>query len=141
TAYPVSPQLLPDSKGSTQVLGAGYTFVGWGSEPYFSEFDRGSSTRQFFTMKYSPPMESYRGFRFGWWGQPKTPPNIATVASNKGTTVYASWNGATDIASWRVVAGSARSKLTAVGTIPNRYVEGSTNLTRSAPYFAVQALR
>jgi hypothetical protein len=103
--YTHSPPLLSESQGSMQVLGDGYTFVGWGSEPYFSEYDRGSSTRQFFTLKYSPPMESYRGYRFGWWGQPKAPPNIATVAHGKGTIVYASWNGATDVSTWRVLAG------------------------------------
>jgi hypothetical protein len=139
-AYTHSPPLLSESQGSMQVLGDGYTFVGWGSEPYFSEYDRGSSTRQFFTMKYSPPMESYRGFRFGWWGQPKAPPNIATLAKSNGTTVYASWNGATTVASWRVLAGTSRSRLSAVGTIPNRYFEDSTFVRSTAPYFAVQAL-
>jgi arylsulfotransferase ASST len=139
-AYTHNPPLLSESQGSMQVLPDGYTFVGWGSQPYFSEYNRGNSTQQFFTLKYSPPMESYRGFRFGWWGQPKTPPNIATVPSRKGTTVYASWNGATTVASWRVLAGSSRSRLAAVGTIPNRYFEDSTTVSSTAPYFAVQAL-
>jgi hypothetical protein len=123
-----------------QVLGDGYTFVGWGSQPYFSEYDRGSSTQQFFTMKYSPPMESYRGFRFGWWGQPKTPPNIATVPHGTGTIVYASWNGATTVSSWRVLAGSSPSRLSAVGTQKDRYFEDTIYVNSGAPYFAVQAL-
>jgi Arylsulfotransferase (ASST) len=139
-AYTHSPPLLAESQGSMQVLGDGYTFVGWGEQPYFSEYDRGNSTRQFFTMKYSPPMESYRAFRFGWWGQPSTPPNIATTPTSKGTTVYASWNGATTVASWRVLAGTSRSRLTAVGTFPDNFFECTMNVTSTAPYFAVQAL-
>jgi hypothetical protein len=139
-AYTHNPPLLSESQGSMQVLGDGYTFVGWGAQPYFSEYDRGNSTRQFFTMKYSPPMESYRGFRFGWWGQPKTPPNIATVAHGKGTIVYASWNGATTVASWRVLAGSSPNRLSAVGTQKDRYFEDTIYVNSAAPYFAVQAL-
>jgi hypothetical protein len=139
-SYTHSPPLLSESQGSMQVLGDGYTFVGWGSEPYFSEYDRGNSTQQFFTMKYSPPMESYRGLRFQWWGQPSTPPNIATLPNSKGTTIYASWNGATTVASWRILAGSTRTKLTAVGTFPNRYFEDTMFVTSTAPYFAVQAV-
>jgi hypothetical protein len=139
-AYTHNPPLLSESQGSMQVLGDGYTFVGFGSQPYFSEFDRGNSTRQFFTMKYSPPMESYRGFRFGWWGQPSTPPNIATVAHGSGTIVYASWNGATTVSTWRVLAGPSPSKLSPVGTLKDRYFEDTIYVNSGAPYFAVQAL-
>jgi hypothetical protein len=139
-AYTHNPPLLSESQGSMQVLPDGYTFVGWGSQPYFSEFDRGSSTRQFFTLKYSPPMQSYRGFRSPWWGQPRTPPNIATAANGKSTTVYASWNGATDVASWRVLAGPGVGRLTTVGTFPNTGFETTMNVSSTAPYFLVRAL-
>jgi hypothetical protein len=138
-SYTSTPPLLSQSQGSMQLLPDGYTFVGWGEQPYFTEFDK-SSSRQLFRLKYNPPMESYRGIRSPWWGQPSTPPNIATAANGKSTTVYASWNGATTVSSWRVLAGSSRSKLTTVGTFPDKYFETTMTVRSTAPYFEIQGL-
>jgi hypothetical protein len=138
-AYTHNPGLLASSQGSVQVLSDGNTFVGWGAEPYMTEFWKRTG-QQRFNLHYSPPMESYRAYRFNWWGQPLTPPNIATAATSQGTRVYASWNGATDVASWRVLAGPSATQLVPVGTFPKTGFETKMWVRNAEPYFAVQAL-
>ena len=88
-----------------QALADGDVFVGWGSEPYFSEFSAGGQLLYDAHMHGS--YQSYRAYRFPWTGTPARP---ARDRGERGqpsgpVTVYASWNGATEVASWRVLAG------------------------------------
>jgi hypothetical protein len=43
-------------------------------------------------------VKSYRSFKGHWVGKPKTLPDIKV----KGDEVFASWNGATEVAGWRL---------------------------------------
>jgi hypothetical protein len=140
-AYTDNPPLLTNAQGSVQVLPDGNTFVGWGSAPYFSEFATGSG-KQLFGLHFKKPLQSYRGFRFPWWGQPTTPPSVAASAKGSQTTVYASWNGATTVSAWEVLAGSSNnpSSMTRVGRFPKTYFETTMTVASKRPYFAVQAL-
>ncbi len=133
-----NPSLLAYSQGGAQVLPDGNTFVGYGSKPFATEFSR--TGRQLFTIRYEPPVESYRAYRFRWWGQPTTPPAIALAASQHGTRVYASWNGATAVASWRVLAGPSATALNPIGTFTKASFETEMQVRSRQPYFAVQAL-
>jgi hypothetical protein len=139
-AYTNNPPVLTNAQGSVQVLPSGNTFVGWGSAPYFTEFAKNGS--QTFSMHFKRPLQSYRGFRFPWWGQPKTPPSVAASAKGSRTTVYASWNGATTVSSWAVLAGSSKNPalMSRVGKFPKTYFETTMTVTSKQPYFAVQAL-
>ncbi|MHB8234957.1 MAG: MFS transporter, partial [Solirubrobacteraceae bacterium] len=98
--------------GDTQPQANGDVFVGWGSEPYFSEYDR--SGKLLFEGELPGPNLSYRAMLENWVGKPLTKPLGATRTVAGKTTVYASWNGATELASWRVLdhpSGSAPSVL------------------------------
>jgi arylsulfotransferase ASST len=137
-AFTSHPPHLSVTQGSVQPLTDGNTFVGWGAVPYFTEF--GSAGRQRFSLHFPPPVESYRGYRFRWWGQPTTPPSIAAAATADGTTVYASWNGATEVASWRVLSGPSARALTTVGQYRDTSFETTMSAPTTQPYVAVQAL-
>jgi hypothetical protein len=54
--------------------------------------------------------------------------------------VYASWNGATTVAAWRVLAGVTPQTLTAVGQFPKANFETAMWVYNTEPYLAVQAL-
>jgi hypothetical protein len=98
--------LKAGSQGNVQLLPSGNLFIGWGAEPWFSEFN--SSGQLLFDARMPPSDQSYRAYRFLWTGTPSVPPSIAASASTSGpVTVYASWNGATEVASWRVFGGPA----------------------------------
>ncbi|MGH2834410.1 MAG: arylsulfotransferase family protein, partial [Solirubrobacteraceae bacterium] len=56
-------------------------------------------------------------------------------------TIQASWNGATDVASWQALSGSSTSNLTPVGaSVPNQGFQSTIHLSSSAGMVAVQAL-
>ena len=79
-------------------------FVGWGQQPYFTEFN--SSGQEVFDARFTSNTSSYRAYKFPWSGQPTTPPAIALAPNNDGTTeLWSSWNGATAVSSWRVLRG------------------------------------
>jgi hypothetical protein len=137
-AFGNKPALLAESQGSVQVLSDGNTFVGWGSQPYFSEFAPGG--RELFSLRFPFPLQSYRAYRFRWWGQPQTSPSIARRPTRNGIRLFASWNGATGVASWRVLAGASQTALATVETVRRRGFETTMWVPSVAPYVAVQAL-
>jgi hypothetical protein len=137
-AFTNHPAVLATSQGSVQALSDGETFVGWGAAPYLAEFAPHGA--QVFSVDLGSPVRCYRGYRFPWSGQPLTPPSVAATAGSKGTRVYASWNGATTVAAWRVLAGASPSALTAVGQFPKANFETAMWVYDTQRYLAVQAL-
>ena len=114
-------------------------FVGWGSEPYFSEYSVGGQL--LFDAHMHGSYESYRGYRFAWTGAPPSSPQVAVSATlGGGLTVYASWNGDTRTASWRVLAGASAQTIAPVATVARSGFETSVTTPGAAPYVAVQAL-
>jgi hypothetical protein len=126
--------------GDTQPLPNGNVFVGWGSEPYFSEYSRAG--RLLFEGELPGPNLTYRATLEPWVGVPLTPPAGAARRSGSAETVYASWNGATEVASWRVLAGTGTGSLRAVTTRARTGFETAIALAPGQAYttFKVQAL-
>lgn len=134
-----TPSLLSGSQGDNQALPDGDSFVGWGEDPYFTEFS--PSGQVLFDAHLPTPTQVYRAFRFAWSATPATPPSIAVKASSAtAATVYASWNGATGVSSWRVLAGASATALAPVATAPNGGFETTVPVQSSAHELAVQAL-
>ncbi|HUN77485.1 MAG TPA: arylsulfotransferase family protein [Solirubrobacteraceae bacterium] len=130
--------LKAGSQGDVQEQANGNFFLGWGAEPWFSEFT--SSGQLVFDGRMPNVDESYRTFRFPWNATPAAPPSIAARTSKSGqVTVYASWNGATEVASWRVLAGASPHALKAVASAAGGGFETAIP-TPAAAYVQVQAL-
>ncbi len=127
-----------DYMGSVEPLPGGNEFVGWGSEPYFSEYD--SSGRLLLDAVLPRPDLSYRARLEPWVGLPLYPPSGAARVQGGASTVYASWNGATEVASWRVLAGSGPNALRAVASAKRSGFETSIPLRRGYSTYSVQAL-
>ncbi len=124
--------------GDTQPLPNGNVFVGWGNEPYFSEYSR--SGRLLFEAELPGSNLTYRATLERWVGLPLSPPVGVARRTNGTTTVYASWNGATQVASWRVLAGSGAGRPTVVGQAAKSGFETAIGLPRGHASFKVQAL-
>ncbi len=134
------PPLLAPSQGNMQTLPDGNAVVGYGGVPALSEFSTNGSL--LFDAHLPYDMSFYRAFRFPWSGRPSSPPVILTNLNNTGeeTIVHMSWNGATEVASWRVLAGEHPDSFQARTEIPASGFESSTVLTKKYAYAAVQAL-
>jgi hypothetical protein len=130
---------LAESEGSVQTLPGGNVFVGFGSTPFFSEFS--PSGRLVFDARLPTDDGSYREFRFPWGATPKTRPT-ATLGRASGSllSIYASWNGATAVARWQVLAGHSPASLLPLRPVPRRGFETRIPLHRSSGTFAVRAL-
>ncbi len=132
--------LLSPSQGDAQFLADGHVFVGWGSNAYFTEFD--PSGRVLLDARFgSGGADSYRAFRLPWTGLPTDRPAVAAGPEpGGGTVVSVSWNGSTEVARWRVLAGAGASKLRPVAEAAKDGFETSIAVASAARYFSVQAL-
>jgi hypothetical protein len=140
--------LVAGSQGNLQALADGNWMVGWGESPYVSEFS--PSGALLLDAHLPSTYESYRAYRLSWSGQPSDSPAFAVTRSRGGATdrvpgsatVYASWNGATRLASWRVLAGPSPSRLAPVASAAKSGFETAVAVPKLAPgaYVAVQAL-
>jgi hypothetical protein len=133
--------LLSVSQGNMQALPDGGSIVGYGAIPEVSEYSGKGSLLLDAHLPFA--MSSYRSMRSPWSGRPLSPP--AAVAkldsTGEGTIVHASWNGATDVAAWRVLAGARPgSSLHVQATIPASDFESSTILPKRFAYVQAQAL-
>ena len=137
-AFTSPGKLLANNQGSMQLLPGDRALVGWGAEPYYTEFDADGSV----IMNGQLPNgdQSYRAFTGDWAGYPADKPAVALRANpSRGTAVYVSWNGATEVATWQVLAGKHPSSLAAVATQPRNGFETVIVADSTGPYFAVAA--
>ena len=131
-------KLLSTSQGNVQHLPNGNVYVGWGSAPYFSEFSEGGEL--LFDARFVGEAQSYRAFRLAWSGHPSDDPAVAVErGADDKVTLYVSWNGATEVATWQVLAGPDPDELEPVGTAPWRGFETTVAVRTAEPYVAVQA--
>lgn len=132
--------LKSGSQGNVQLLENGDFFVGWGQVPYVSEYS--SSGKVLFDARLPHATETYRAYRFQWTATPAEPPAVAIgeQGESANTPVYASWNGATTVAKWQVLAGSTPEKLSPVASAPRTNFETRIEAPGEPAYIAVQAL-
>ena len=136
--YASSEELVSTSQGNAQRLPGGNVFVGWGSQPYYSEFSHDGEV--LLDARFPPECESYRAFRFEWEGQPKDAPAVAVERRPEGkVAIYASWNGATEVGSWEVVSGRGPGLLAPLGSVPREGFETAMLAQTHGPYVAVRA--
>ncbi len=126
--------------GSMQVLPNGNALVGWGDPyPYFTEFSKSGKT--LLDAEMPGKDQTYRAlYTQTWVGTPSYPPGGAAKTKSGKTTVYASWNGATEVAKWNVLAGSSSSSLKVVASHSRTGFETAIKLSKSYPHYEVQAL-
>jgi hypothetical protein len=130
---------LAGSQGNMQTLANGNTLVGWGAEPFFSEFSPGG--RLLLDGQFPRPDESYRAYSSPWQGQPAAPPTLVARPSGQHVNVYVSWNGATEVSRWQLLGGSTPGALAPTGGPAARSGFETRVVVRRPPrYLAVRAL-
>ena len=136
--------LLAASQGDFQPQPGGDWFVGWGQEPFFSEYS--ASGKLLFDAHLPPLYQSFTALRFPWAGRPVDPPALAVrdersrVGQHGGAVAYVSWNGATAVTSWRLLAGPSPHALTPLASAPREGFETAIALAGAPRYVVAQAL-
>ncbi len=124
-----------DYMGSLEPLANGNELVGWGSSPFITEYS--ASGDMLLDARLPGSDITYRAQLEPWVGQPLTPPAAAARQKAGKTTVYASWNGATQVASWKVLDGASGQTVAAAA---KSGFETAITVGQSHKTFKVQAL-
>lgn len=110
-----------NAEGNAQVLPNGNILVGWGADPAATEF---TAAGEAIFEAVGLGNASYRVYRDPWTATPTTVPEVAVLPGNGSSmAVFVSWNGSTNVASWRISTGDSPSSLTVRSSIPRHGFE------------------
>jgi hypothetical protein len=123
-----SPDTYSVAMGNVELLPNEDIMVGWGYnyDQALTEYRPDGS--EAFEIQFSSPMISYRSFRFPWIGHPTWPPVLVAQTSASGIKLTFSWNGATDVAAYRIYAGSSSTPTLYLGQQAKTGFETSAQL-------------
>ncbi len=131
-------KLAVGTQGNVQLERNGNVVVGWGQQPYFSEYSKSGQT--LLDAVFPSPNESYRTYLSGWVGKPYFPPSGAAKTVRGKRTVYASWDGATQVVAWRVLGGKDAKHLVSTATHRKSGFETAIRIAHPTKVYEVQAL-
>jgi Arylsulfotransferase (ASST) len=132
-------ELVAQNKGGTRVQPNGNVLVAWGAVPVITEYTR--TGRIVFDARFARANDgSYRVQRAPWVGRPLTEPDVAAQRRGGRTAVWASWNGATEVARWEVLAGDSAESLAPVGGRARSGFETAISVDGRHAFVAVRAL-
>jgi hypothetical protein len=131
--------LLASSQGNVLSLPGGNWLMGYGGLPNFTEYSGSGHVLLDGTLGKS--VQDFRTYLTPWSGQPTTAPALV-ARPGVGATIAASmsWNGASEVASWRVLAGASPGALAAAGAGARTGFQTTIAVPGAGPYVAVQAL-
>lgn len=130
--------LLAGSQGSAEMLADRHVFVGWGALPWFSEFSYDGQL--VYDAHFDGTGQSYRAYRSSWIGKPTDRPALALAPAGGSRAAHASWNGATEVASWQLLTGPDPGSLRATSVAPRSGFETVLPVDAGSAYMAVAAL-
>jgi hypothetical protein len=134
-----SKTLLASSQGNTLSLPGGDWLMGYGGLPNFTEYD--SSGHVLLDGTLGKEVQDFRTYLAPWSATaPGRPTALAKAAGASSLSVAVSWNGATNVASWRVLAGASSGALAPVATAAKSGFQTTITAGSAGPYVAVQAL-
>ena len=112
--------------GNAQRLPSGNTLVNWGLAGKITEVTPASAVARTIHLGGD---STYRAFRLPWVGTPTTAPKLAletvTSAAQFTTTLYMSWNGATQVDHYTIYGGTTPANLTLLDSQPRQGFESS----------------
>jgi len=143
------PPVFAQFMGDTQRLSDGNTFIDWGAPSQAAGYAYDSMTEVapdgsiLFDLSFDQPYASYRALRFPWQGFPDTQPALGSRFDVNGITLGYSWNGATEVAAYRVLGGKSPQSLGQIDEEAKTDFETQshfTGLPEGECYFQVAAL-
>jgi len=144
-----APAVFATYMGDAQRLPDGNTFLDWGAPftgtryAYDTMTEVAPDGQILFDLSFDSPYVSYRAFRFPWQGFPDTQPALASKVDGNAVTLGYSWNGATEVAAYRLFAGNSAQSLGLIEQKTKTDFETQSqfaNLPQGECYFQVAAL-
>jgi len=104
---------VSESQGNVGILDSGNTIIGWGQIPWLSECD--SNGQLLYVVQFGVgDVQSYRAYSVNWTATPTTRPSVFVAENEFNTTVYTSWNGATEVVTWQLSGSTSDSPQLAI---------------------------
>lgn len=136
------------SMANTQPLENGNMLIGWGEQSYFSEYTNDGELIYDACHGegcHDSPIGggggSYRAYKGPWQGEPNTDPDVVLEqADNDQQRAYVSWNGATEVDRWRLLAGDDEDSIVQETSVNKASFETSIPVLQESDYIAVEAL-
>lgn len=131
---------VSSSQGNMTVRPDGTAFVGWGSARYLTGYAADGTVALDAAMPEG--WSSYRAYRTRWRGDPTDQPIVALTRDPVGPpTAWASWNGATRVAHWQLLASAQDDAPALIGSPVRRAgFETALPVPPDAVRIAVRAL-
>ncbi|HEX9116612.1 MAG TPA: aryl-sulfate sulfotransferase, partial [Anaerolineae bacterium] len=107
-AWQTDPAPYAEAMGNLQRLANGNSVIGWGTNqlPNISEVKPDGTPA--LELDFGGSNVTYRAYRFAWQGQPTWPPALVAQRAGDALLLSFSWNGATGVASYRILGGDRR---------------------------------
>ena len=130
--------LAVNAMGNAQVLPGNGMIVGFGTQPYITEFGPAGDVR--FDASFDGQAWNYRAFRDVWVGSPAAKPKATIRRAGARATLHASWNGSTETMFWRVLGGPSAAALRQLQTVPKNGFETAITVAHPPAVLALEAL-
>ncbi|CEM03206.1 unnamed protein product [Vitrella brassicaformis CCMP3155] len=123
--YKHDPPRYGYAMGSVQTLSNGNKVISWAgvepqSEPFYTEVSRDGS--KLLEFRFANGM-AYRALKSPWASRGEGKPTLVLNADTDPPRLHFSWNGATEVATWKVKAGQLGSPLQLVTSVPREHFE------------------
>lgn len=141
---PPGKTLLSSSQGNLQVLPDKNAFIGWGNNPFVSEYAEDGSLLLWGYIAKAVTM-NYRALKYEWDASPSDSPAlwVYAKASTPQTPMsfYVSWNGATRVKQWRFYGSQHQTgKFDLLATIEKSGFESEYHHSGYYPWAYAEAL-
>lgn len=147
TEYLPPAERVAGSMANAQELPNGNVHIGWGARPFYSEYTPGGELiydvchgDECYGEEYEGGGGSYRAYKFAWEGRPTSDPDLVIREDDGERVAHVSWNGATEVAGWRLVTGEDAASATGRVTVDRDGFETAIPVPGETPYVAVEAL-
>jgi outer membrane protein assembly factor BamB len=124
------------SQGNLQVMANGNVLVGWGAEPYVSEFTADGTL--VFDGRLGSDFFTYRAYQIPWSGEGIATPAIVAERTAGHTNVYVSWNGDSRVTRWTALAGRSPRQLAPVRSVARTGFETTIQIPSSLTHVSVR---
>ncbi|NUL43921.1 ArsR family transcriptional regulator [Cellulosimicrobium funkei] len=150
TEYLPPADRVASSMANAQQMDNGNMLIGWGSRPHYSEYTPGGELiydvchgDECMGDEFEGGGGSYRAYKFTWEGQPAAEPDVTVQEGDGERLAHVSWNGATEVAQWRLMAGEDEDSATEQALADREGFETTIPVPDDAadlPYAVVEAL-
>jgi Arylsulfotransferase (ASST) len=147
TEYLPPAERKASSMANAQQLPDGNMHIGWGARPSYSEFTADGELiydvchgDECYGGEYEGGGGSYRAYKFAWEGRPASDPDVVVHEQDGERVAYASWNGATEVTHWRLVAGPDADSASERAVVERTSFETAIPQSGAERFTAVEAL-